>query len=175
MTSADDILAIVQILKREYGSPRLSNPQDPIDELVFILLSDRTDEPKYLAAFQRLKSRFSRWEDLLAAAPTDIEYEIRDAGMGRRRAELLQQMLRAIHHRFGGLNLSSLAAMSPEDAEAELVGLPSVGRKGARCVLLYCFDFPVLPVDVHTYRLAVRLGIVSQRVSYKDPILFCRL
>jgi len=163
----ESIERCVSMLSSQYGDPLLNNQRDPIDELALILLSDRTDEPKYLAAFQRLKRRFCQWEDLLATMPSDIEREIRDAGMGRRRAELLQQMLRAIYTRFGSLNLSALASMSADDAEAELVRLPSVGRKAARCVLLYCFDFPLLPVDVHTYRLAIRLGIMSRRVSYE--------
>jgi DNA (cytosine-5)-methyltransferase 1 len=154
-------------LSAEYGDPLLNNQTDPIEELIFIFLSDRTDEAKYLAAFRRLKSHFRQWEDLLVAATQDIEHTILYAGMGRRRAELLQKMLWAVSEKFGGLTLSSLADMSPEEAEDELLCLPSVGRKGARCVLLYCFNFPVLPVDIHTYRLAIRLGIISRQVSYE--------
>lgn len=167
MIRASDIQSMVSALEREYGSPRLSNPQDPIDELVFILLSDRTDEPKYIAAYRRLRGLFPRWESLLAARPSDIELAVSDAGMGRRRARLLQELFQAIQREFGSLDLSRLAGMSPADAETELMRLPSVGHKAARCVLLYCFDFPVLPVDVHTYRLAIRLGIISRQVPYE--------
>lgn len=167
MIPVKDILHIVQSLNKEYGGPRLNNPRDPIDELVFILLSDRTDESKCLAAFHKLKNHFGQWQDILAASTSGIESIIKEAGMGWRRAELLQRMFWSIYQRFGSLNLSALSTMSREEAEEILVNLPSVGRKGARCVLLYCFDFPVLPVDVHTYRLAIRLGILSRRVPYE--------
>lgn len=166
--SSEFIKSIVRHLEEEYSNPRLNNPHDPIDDIVFIVLSEKTDETKYLAAFRRLKAHFRCWEDLLNARVSEIETLIQDAGMGRRRAELLQRMFRAIVKRFGVLDLSALASMPPEKAESELVRLPGVGRKTARCVLLYCFDCPVLPVDVHTYRLAIRLGILSRRVSYEQ-------
>lgn len=157
---------ITEILAREYADPTLGNFRDPLDEIVFILLSEKTDESKYEKAFRNLKARFARWEELLDASVQDIEKAITIAGMARRRAQLLQLMFRAIVTRFGRLDLSILASMSAEKAEKELLTLPGVGHKAARCVLLYCFDFPVLPIDIHTYRLAVRLGVLSRRVSY---------
>lgn len=157
---------VVHRLEKEYGSPRLGNPHDPLDDLIFILLSEKTDGAKHVAAYKTLKAHFPRWEGLLSADVSQIETLIRSAGMGQRRAQLLQRMCRAIIQQFGDLDLSGLSAMSPEDAEAKLVHLPGVGRKAARCVLLYCFGSPILPVDVHTYRLAMRVGILSRRVSY---------
>jgi DNA (cytosine-5)-methyltransferase 1 len=139
-----------------------------LDEIIFILLSEKTDEAKYMAAFDNLKARFPQWEDVLWASPAEVEEAIKIAGMGKRRAELLLRLLRAIVERFGRLDLSSLSSLTPNEAEKELLKLPGVGRKAARCVLLYNFGFPVLPVDIHTFRLAVRLGILSRRVSYEQ-------
>jgi len=168
MIPTQQIESIVRTLEEEYRSPDLQNLEDPIDELVFILLSDRTDERKYLAAFRNLKNRFPEWERLLTAPTAEIRGCIDVAGMGHRRAVLICKMLRAIVERFGSLDVSILAGMSQEEAERELRLLPGVGAKAARCVLLYCFEMPILPVDVHTYRLAIRLGILSRRVSYEQ-------
>lgn len=159
---------IAAILSREYKDPFLNNYLDPIDEIVFILLSEKTDEAKYIAAFNNLKARFPSWRDVLQAPTEEIESAINIAGMGKRRAALLQRMFHAIVERFGALDLSPLASMTPDEAESELLQLPGIGRKTARCVLLYCFNFPVLPVDIHTYRLAIRLGILSRRISYEE-------
>lgn len=159
---------ITSILSNQYGTPLLNNKLDPLDEIVFILLSEKTDEAKYTAAFDNLKARFPRWVEVLGASPAEVEEVIKIAGMGKRRAELLLRLLRAIVERFGRLGLSALSSLTPEEAEEELLKLPGVGRKAARCVLLYSFDIPVLPVDIHTYRLAVRLGILSRRVSYEQ-------
>ncbi len=156
------------VLSGEYGDPLLNNQRDPLDELVFILLSEKTDEEKYLKAFRRLKAHFLKWEGLLNAKRSQIESLIKDAGFGKRRAELLKRILQGIIQRFGSLDLSPLSSMTPVEAERELLCLPGIGCKAARCVLLYCFDFPVLPVDVHTYRLAVRLGFIHRWVSYEQ-------
>jgi DNA (cytosine-5)-methyltransferase 1 len=157
---------IVAKLSREYRNPTLNNKQDPLDETVFILLSQKTDEAKYVLAFERLKNRFSSWIDLCRADVETIEEAIRSAGFGRRRALLLQQALRKIAERFGSLDLSQLSNLPSDQAERELLRLPGIGPKAARCILLYCFDFPVLPVDIHTYRVAIRLGILPRPTSY---------
>ncbi len=157
---------VASILSGEYGDPLLYNLTDSLDEVVFILLSEKTDEEKYLSAFRKLKTRFSSWQDLLMAHVSEIRKIIEDAGMGNRRAALIKGALQKIKEIFGKLDLSPLCSMLPEDAEEILCSLPGIGPKAARCVLLYCFDKSVLPVDIHTYRLAIRLGLLSRSVSY---------
>ena len=44
-----------------------------------------------------------------------------------------------------------------------LLSLPGVGRKTANCVLVYGFDKPAIPVDVHVHRVANRLGFVKTK------------
>jgi DNA (cytosine-5)-methyltransferase 1 len=162
-----NLFNVVSLLSREYKDPQLSNFIDPIDEIVFILLSEKTDEAKYKAAYKNLKAHFPTWTHALSATQRQIKAAIEVAGMGNRRADLLIRLLRAIVKKFGALDLSKLASLSSEEAETELIQLPGIGRKTARCVLLYCFGVPVLPVDIHTYRLAIRLGIISRSVSYE--------
>jgi DNA (cytosine-5)-methyltransferase 1 len=162
-----DIRQVVHLLDREYSTPRLGNPSNPIDELIFILLSEKTDEAKHVEAFRRLKETFPQWEMLLSTPVQRIQATIKDAGMGARRALLLKRMLAAVVEKFGRLDLSVLATLTPKEAECELSRLPGIGPKASRCVLLYCFGFPVLPVDIHTYRLAIRLGILSRKIPYE--------
>ena len=167
-TDGNEVASLVEALRDAYGTPNLGNHPEPLDELGYIILSAKTDESKYKAAFQRLRAAHPTWESVLDADPQELEELISPAGMGRRKAALLQRCFGTIVNRFGQLDLSPLRGMSSEQAEAALLALPGVGPKSARCVLLYCFDRLVLPVDVHTYRLAARLGIVSRRVSYEQ-------
>ncbi|MCG2826704.1 MAG: endonuclease III, partial [Thermoplasmatales archaeon] len=44
-----------------------------------------------------------------------------------------------------------------------LLSLPGVGRKTANCVLVYAFDKPAIPVDVHVHRISNRLGLVKTK------------
>ena len=71
------LLAINELLEDEYGTPDLGNKEDPVDELVYIILSRRTREAAYQSAFGALKRSFSSWGDL-ASAPLDaVEMVIR--------------------------------------------------------------------------------------------------
>jgi DNA (cytosine-5)-methyltransferase 1 len=161
-----DLSGIVSVLSSEYGDPLLSNMKDPVDEIIFAVLSEKTDEPKYTKAFRRLKMSFPRWSSVPHATSSKIEKLIEGAGMGERRAALIRRILKTIKAKFGVVSLSALGNLAVKDAEQFLCSLPGVGPKVARCVLLYCFDKPVLPVDIHTYRLAIRIGLLSRRISY---------
>ena len=50
----------------------------------------------------------------------------------------------------------------PDNLE-KLVNLPGVGRKTANCVLVYAFDKPAIPVDIHVHRISNRLGLVETK------------
>jgi endonuclease-3 len=50
----------------------------------------------------------------------------------------------------------------PDDFD-ELMKLKGVGRKTANCVLVYAYQKPAIPVDIHVHRLSNRLGIVKTK------------
>ena len=54
MSNTQRTTRIAALLQEEYGSPDLGNKRDPVDEIVFILLSEKTDEAKYVEAYERL-------------------------------------------------------------------------------------------------------------------------
>ena len=49
------------------------------------------------------------------------------------------------------------------DSLEKLIELPGVGRKTANCVLVYAFDKPAIPVDIHVHRISNRLGLVDTK------------
>jgi len=58
--------------------------------------------------------------------------------------------------------LDEFGGVVPEKMK-ELLLLPGVGRKTANCVLVYAFEKPAIPVDVHVHRISNRLGLVSTK------------
>ena len=48
---------------------------------------------------------------------------------------------------------------SDEELQRYLIRLPGIGYKAAACVMAYSFGRDICPVDTHTYRIAVRLGL----------------
>jgi endonuclease III len=64
---------IARIMAILYGTPDLGNKKDPVDELVYIILSRKTREEAYQQAFQALKTWFSSWDELLDAEYAEVE------------------------------------------------------------------------------------------------------
>lgn len=146
-----------------YGNPRHHNKDDPIDELVFIVLSSKTSEKSYLGTYDSLKKSFPEWKDLLKAPSPDVMRLLRSGGLSKKKEEWIRQILSRAYEDKINRETDSLAGMNTIDAEAYLTSLPGIGLKSARCVLMYSLGRQVFPVDSHCNRILSRLGIVEHR------------
>jgi DNA-cytosine methyltransferase len=145
----------------EYGSPHLGNKDNPLDELFFILLTLKTSHYTYEDTYRAFRAEFYPWRRLLEVEPEDVERHIRRGGLGSIKARAFVDIARRLKADFGEVSLSKLKLMPDVEAESYLLSLPGVGVKTARCVLMYSLERDVLPVDTHTYRVGVRLGLVD--------------
>ena len=149
-------------LRLEYGRPRHFNPTDPLDDLIFLVLSRMTQEIKYVRTYARLRSSLSTWGAVREAPPDQLEELIHEAGLAPTKTAQLQAILAEIYGREGALSLQRLRSMADEDVERYLTTLPGVARKTALCVMLFTLDRDVLPVDTHVWRVAQRLGLAPK-------------
>ncbi len=62
------IREVARILSLLYGTPRLGNKEDPVDELVYIILARKTREGAHQDTYKKLKHAFPSWDRLLSAA-----------------------------------------------------------------------------------------------------------
>jgi endonuclease III len=154
-----DLLAVTGLLHRAYGSPDLGNKQDPVDELVYIILSRRTREGAYQAAFAALKAKYATWEGLAGASEDEIEEVISFSGLGRRKARSLKLALGALIERFGRCTLDPTSEWQDDETRDFLCTLPEIGPKSAACVMMCSLDRPAFPVDAHVGRVLERLDI----------------
>jgi endonuclease III len=164
--SASKIRHLSKKLRHHYGINRHGNKRLPIDDLFYILLSRQTTERNFKAAYSNLRRRWPRWDSLVEAPVSEIFHYVRVAGLGKQRAEELKSIARKLWGDFGKVTLSPLKTLSTYDAEAYLTSLPGVGKKTARCVLMYAFQRRVFPVDVHCFRALNRLGLIA----CEDPV-----
>jgi endonuclease III len=153
---------IVDKLAAEYGRPVLRPHHAPIDELVLTVLSQNTNDRNRDVAYGRLRERFPSWDAVRDAPVEEIEEAIRPGGLAPTKAVRINQILEAI----GDDDLAHLADDPLDEARAELVALPGVGRKTAACVLLFSFGRPDVPVDTHVYRVGGRLGLWPQKAPF---------
>ena len=161
-------------LADQYGPvPRdplpLGNKTDPLDELVYIMLTLMTrSQPRIDRAYCELQELSGRtWVHLLDTPVDSVREALWPLGFVERRTDQLLRLLSIVTHEYGG-DLDGLQELSDEEALAALVALPGVGVKTAKCVLMYSLDRPVLPVDVHVARVAERLGILPFGVTLTE-------
>jgi len=157
-----------RLLKLRYGTPRLGNKQHPVSELVFIVLSARTRGRHHEAVYRKLRSQFGSWEAIRDARISSIERVIHDAGLSRIKARQIKRLLQQLTRDFGSLSGTSLRRMDTRSLESYLVGLPGVGLKTARCVMMYSLDRKVFPVDTHCMRLFRNLGLTKGRMRFEE-------
>jgi endonuclease III len=168
----DRIRAICFLLQREYGLPRHGNKADPLDELIYIILSTRTGPSAYRRMYAAIKTRFPVWDSLTDADLPELQALLRPAGLGRLKALQITSIINSLKSCFGKPTLSPLAGFDDQEAERFLVSLPGVSKKIAKCVLMYSLNRQVLPVDAHVHRLALRLGFkVKKRPDTSQEII----
>lgn len=157
------IKQVCKTLRQTYGTPRHGNPSDPVEDLLYIILSNKTAPDAARKTFARLRERFPRCADILQAPITELRRLLRPAGLSNVKSAHIRGALRAIQRTFGSCDLAPLKLWPPEEAERFLVDLPGVSKKVAKCVMIYTLNMEVLPVDSHVHRVAVRLGWTSRK------------
>jgi len=153
------IRVVDEILRNLYLNPNHGNKQDPVDELVYIVLSQRTRRAAYERAFEALKQNYPSWELLAVAPPEEIENILRPAGMSRVKAKTLKTILVRLSQDFGRVTLDPVRKWSNDKLFRYLTSLPRVSTKTAFCVMMYSMGRKVFPADANIIRVCHRLGI----------------
>jgi endonuclease III len=151
---------VISTLEHSYGSPDHGNKRDPLDELIYIILSQMTTAKSFGRVFDRLKRAVPDWSTLANGPIRKLKILIKDAGLSNQKAPRIKAIVRRVVRDFGRADLSPLGTMSDSDAQTYLTSLPGVGIKTAKCVLMYSLGRHVLPVDTHVARVSRRLGLV---------------
>jgi len=155
---APHIFEITKRLRKEYKDFVHYNKKNPLDELVFILCSVKRSEKVYLNAYSTLKRAFPKYEKLAATHVRKVRKVIAWGGLQNQKASAVKAIIKILIKKFGKPTLAPLRKMSDEECEQFLSSLPGVGKKVARCVMLYSLERQVFPVDSHCWRIANRLG-----------------
>jgi endonuclease III len=150
---------LLDLLAAEYGEPHVQR-RPPLDELVLTILSQNTSDTNRDRAYRAMRERFPRWEDVLAAPVEELEQVLRPGGLARQKAPRIQAVLATVAAAGHGLDLGWLGELDPRQAMDWLTALPGVGVKTASIVLLFSFGVPVMPVDTHVHRIALRLELI---------------
>ncbi len=157
-------LEVTRRLTELYGELPFSS-KDPMSMLVEIILSHRTRDEQTAAAYDNLLKRFGSWEAVRDAPTNEVQAAIENVNWPEVKAPRLQAIMRQITEERGELNLDFLRDLPVEEGASWLNRLEGVGPKTTACVLLFSCRKPILPVDTHVHRVAIRLGLIGKKVS----------
>lgn len=126
----------------------------PFSILIGTILSARTRDESTTKVVKELFKIYPTAKDLANARVKDIEKIIKIIGFYHVKSRRIIEVAKIITNQYKGVVPANLD---------QLVALPGVGRKTANCVLVYAFEKPAIPVDIHVHRISNRLGLVKTR------------
>jgi len=158
----EKIKEIDRLLKKRYGiPPRPEKLPDPVEMLIATILSQNTNDNNSFKAYNNLKEKFIRFEDIAATRQSVLEKTISVAGLTQQKASAIKNAVKSILEDQGKLSLENLNHLTESGAIDYLTRLKGVGVKTASCVLLFAMDKNVCPVDTHVHRITNRTGLVK--------------
>lgn len=155
-------------LAERYGSPQHGNPQDVFFCAVYVLLSAQTTLEQASAALTNLRQRWATPEALSRASSRDVRRAINSCGFGAQRTPKIRALARAVARR----PLDDLEQLADHELESRLTALPGIGFKTARVVAaMSSLRRDRFAIDIHTWRIAKRLGWISRVRLDRKPTL----
>ena len=126
----------------------------PFSILIGTILSARTKDESTARISKELFKKYKTAKQLAGAKIKDVEKIIKSIGFYHVKARRIIEVSKIIDTKYKG--------KVPDDLE-KLVDLPGVGRKTANCVLVYAYEIPAIPVDIHVHRISNRIGLVETK------------
>lgn len=126
----------------------------PFSILIGTILSARTKDENTTKVVKALFLKYKNAKELAHARLKEVEKIIKPVGFYHVKAKRIIEVAKIIDSKYQG--------RVPDNLE-KLVELPGVGRKTANCVLVYAFEKPAIPVDIHVHRISNRLGLVETK------------
>ena len=126
----------------------------PFSILIGTILSARTKDESTTKVVKSLFLKYKNAKELANAKLKDVEKIIKPIGFYHVKSKRIIEVSQIIQSQYDGI--------VPDDLDT-LIKLPGVGRKTANCVLVYAYEKPAIPVDIHVHRISNRLGLVDTK------------
>jgi endonuclease-3 len=184
---------VLEELAGLYGRPVWLRRLDPTSELILTILTQNSADTNAEVAFEALRAQYPGegeaqahnpgpgwggdglpdgvtpdWAAIEAAPLPELVDTIRPGGLANQKAPRIQSTLRRIREERGDYSLEFLGDMTAIGARDWLVRFDGIGKKTASVLLLFSFGLPLMPVDRHVERVALRVGLVGPKVSADD-------
>ncbi len=159
------IIPVIEILKewsKDYEHPTLrrsSRENNPFKTLISCLLSLRTQDKNTDKTSKALFAVADTPEKILKIPQEKLEKLIFSSGYYKNKAKTIKHVSKVILEEYGG--------KVPNDLD-ELMSIKGIGRKTATITRVFGFgEADCIPVDVHVFIIANRLGWVKEKTPEK--------
>ena len=174
-------------LAERYGRPVWERRLDPTSELILTILTQNSADTNAEVAFEALRLAYPGggevrahnpgagwggdglpdgaspdWDAVEHAPLPELVDVIRPGGLANQKAPRIQATLTRIREERGDHSLEFLGDMTALDARAWLTTIDGIGKKTASVLLLFSFGLPLMPVDRHVERVALRVGLIPK-------------
>ena len=157
MTKKEKFKAIIEYFEQNMPKAQTElHYSNPFELLVAVILSAQCTDKRVNQITEKLFPAFPTPEVMANATPEEIFEYIKSCSYPNNKAKHLVGMAKMLLEEFNG--------KIPSDIK-QLQKLPGVGRKTANVIASVVFDKPAMAVDTHVFRVAHRLGLVTQKAT----------
>ena len=133
---------------------QMEEKNDPFKILIGTILSARSRDENTSKVIHKLFLKYKDAKELADADFDELKSIIHSIGFYNTKALRIKQVSQIIVEKYDGRVPNRIS---------DLLELPGVGRKTANCVLVYAFNEPAIPVDIHVHRISNRIGLVNTK------------
>lgn len=169
---ADPAAALLRRLQaamvQTFGHARRAPADRPAPEWALVqgLIGSRMPSGQSSAVADRLLAQHGSWNAVAALPLADLTAALKGVRFPNQAAKRVHDVLNAVRERVGSVSLSTLTAMTDDEAMGWLEALPGTGRKIAAQVLNTSpLARRVLVIDTHHLRITQRLGLVAAKAD----------
>ncbi len=148
------IVAALHRLASHYGRQNWWQSENKVEDLVSMVLIQRTTERNAVLAMENLPANLSL-EDLLTMPIEDLQERIRPAGFFSSKSQTIKTLAQFV---LDGGGFAGFDQIETLELRKQLLALKGIGPETADVILLYIFDRKVFVADEYARRLFARLG-----------------
>ncbi|MBI4580518.1 MAG: hypothetical protein HY718_12495 [Planctomycetes bacterium] len=150
-TYAKRLRQLFQRMVRKLGKPELSEPTDPLQQLIVGILAENTSEAKATAVLKRIREHMVDLNELRVTPALELA-DLIGASMpqAHEKAERIVRTLNEIRSRQDTLDLSFLRQRGRREAREYLESLDGIGPAAAASVVVHSLGGHAIPVDYLT-------------------------
>jgi len=156
-------------LKRKSARAGVVKYEEPVDALVYAVISENMTESQTQAAIRRLREYFVDWNDLRVAIVDEISETLGpDVAQARNIATTLVSLLGAVFQRYNMLSLQSLKKLGKRPAKQLLERLNAITPFVVDYCMLTALDGHAIPLTPRMMEYLKAGELVHAEAGYED-------